>query len=67
MEQHARDEAQEWLGKFEENRKAMASDLAYYEAVLSKPSVAAIKNAIQSMTHHIEDLEEVLESSNDIR
>ena len=60
-------EAQEWLGRFEENKKAMESDLAYYEAVLSKPSVSAIKNAIQSMKYHIEDLEEALESSDDIR
>ena len=63
MNQAGRDEAENWLGKFEENRKAMMSDLAYYEAVLSKPSVSAIKNSIQSMTYHIEDLEEVLKES----
>ena len=63
MNQSERDEAQEWLGKFEESRKAMKSDLSYYEAVLSKPSVLAITNEITRLTHYIEDLEQFVGGS----
>lgn len=60
MNQSERDEAEQWLERFESQREAMRDDLIKYEESLSQYTIAAIKNAIQAAEYHIKDIEEVL-------
>ena len=53
-----RDEAMEWLGRFEKQHEALLFDLSEHEERLSFYSVAAIKNEITRIGHYIEDIKQ---------
>ncbi len=60
MNQAEKDEAQQWLQRLENQHNGLSADLKNHEKILSRYTISAIKNDINRLEMHINDIKETL-------